>query len=166
VHPREPAIRYRRATRDDEPLLWAMLYHAIHVPPGSAPPPADVVRSPELARYVEGWSADDLGVIADSWDGVAVGAGWLRILAGDRAGYGHVADEVPELAIAVLPGWRGRGIGSEMMRQLFAAARGRHERVSLSVNRANPARRLYERLGFRGVTVRGDAIVMLLDLDP
>ena len=164
--PPADAIRYRLAARGDEPLLWTMLYHAIHVPSGATPPPADVVREPELARYVEGWSADDLGVIAESPDSTALGAAWLRLLAGDRAGYGHVADDIPELAIAVLPDWRGRGIGSTMLRQLLDGAVERHQRVSLSVNRANPACRLYERFGVREVITRGDALVMALDLGP
>jgi ribosomal protein S18 acetylase RimI-like enzyme len=158
------AIRYRPATREDEPLLWTMLYQAIHVPSGAEPPPEDVVRRPELARYVEGWSDDDLGLIA-IWHGERVGAAWLRLLTGEHRGYGHVADDVPELAVAVLPQWRGRGVGSALLRRLLASARERHTRVSLSVNAANPARRLYERLGFRNVEMRGDAVAMVLDLE-
>ena len=158
------AIRYRPATRDDEPLLWTMLYHVIHVAPGAAPPPEDIVRGPELSRYVEGWSDDDLGVFAEL-EGEPLGAAWLRLLTGERRGYGYVADNVPELAVAVLPQWRGRGVGSALLRRLLLAARERHTRVSLSVNAANPARRLYERLGFRDVEPRSAAIVMVLDLD-
>jgi GNAT superfamily N-acetyltransferase len=164
VAPFPRAIRYRPATREDEPLLWTMLYHAVHVPPGAAPPSEDVVRRPELARYVEGWSDEDLGLIA-IWHGQRVGAAWLRLLTGERRGYGHVADDVPELAVAVLPQWRDRGVGSALLRRLLAAAGERHTRVSLSVNAANPARRLYERLGFRELGTRGDAVVMVLDLE-
>jgi len=129
------AVRYRPARRNDEPLLWEMLYHAIHVPPGTEPPPPDIVPRPELARYVAGWLDDDLGVIASSHDDASlVGAASLRLLTGDRAGYGYVADDVPELTVAVLPGWRGLGVGTAMLRRLLATARDRHTRVSLSVN--------------------------------
>jgi ribosomal protein S18 acetylase RimI-like enzyme len=58
--------------------------------------------------------------------------------------------------LGVLPPWRGRGIGSALLRRSFAtfAARGL-ERVRLNVDAENPtgATRLYERVGMR--TVRG-----------
>ena len=156
-------VRCRSATIDDEPFLWTALLHAIYVPLGAPLPSADVVRESAMAKYVEGWSSTDLGFIAEASDGACVGAAWLRVLNGDRAGFGYVADDVPELAIAVLPGWRGRGIGGAMLRELISVARSRHRRISLSVNHANPARRLYERFGFREVATRGDAVTMLLE---
>lgn len=53
------------------------------------------------------------------------------------------------LDIALLPAHRGRGIGGECLRRLIdeAAAGGRS--VSIHVETGNPARRLYERLGFQ-----------------
>ena len=64
-------------------------------------------------------------------------------------GYGYVDDETPELAIAVLPDHRGRGLGRRLLRELLDAAGGRFGAVSLSVRAENPAWRLYERTGFR-----------------
>ncbi|NND02581.1 MAG: GNAT family N-acetyltransferase, partial [Acidimicrobiia bacterium] len=37
-------------------------------------------------------------------------------------------------------------------------------RLSLSVNKPNPARRLYERLGYEIVEDRGSSVLMVLDL--
>jgi len=54
------------------------------------------------------------------------------------------------LGIAVVERSRGSGIGTAMLRQLFAVT----PRCSLSVDTRNQALRLYERLGF--VTVRTD----------
>jgi hypothetical protein len=53
--------------------------------------------------------------------------------------------------MAVLPGHRGRGIGTALLGRALEAAGARGEAVSLSVARTNPARRLYERAGFVGV---------------
>ncbi len=54
-------------------------------------------------------------------------------------------------AVAVLPEWRGRGVGRQMMeRALAEAARGGRRRVGLYVVEGNtPAVRLYTSLGFR-----------------
>jgi ribosomal protein S18 acetylase RimI-like enzyme len=158
-------FRCRVARSDDEPFLWIALYHAIHVPAGKISPPLEIVRRAELARYVQGWSAErEPGVIAETPDGKRIGAAWVRLLQGDHAGYGHIADEVPELSMAVLTDWRGLGVGTLLLQQLLDALPPRFQRVTLSVSASNPARRLYERLGFRQVKVIDDAAVMVRDL--
>lgn len=70
-------------------------------------------------------------------DGVPAGR-----LVVDRA-----ADHVHLVDIALLPAYRGRGVGGQLLTELLAEGR----RVTLQVERDNPARRLYERLGFRVV---------------
>ena len=51
--------------------------------------------------------------------------------------------------IQILPEKQGGGLGSIILEKLLADADEAGASVSLSVLRANPARRLYERLGFR-----------------
>lgn len=162
VMPPACPVRYRVARSDDEPFLWTALYHAIHVPPGEAAPPPEIVHRPESARYVRGWSPQaEPGVIAETTaDGQPVGAAWVRLLTGDGTGHGYVADDVPELSIAVLPGWRGRGVGTAMLERLLRAVEPRYRSVSLSVSRTNPAQRLYERLGFREVGSKDSSLIM------
>ncbi len=54
------------------------------------------------------------------------------------------------LHLAVLPKYRGRGLGMQLLRDLAGTYRDRGiQRMDLGVTLANPARRLYERLGFR-----------------
>jgi ribosomal protein S18 acetylase RimI-like enzyme len=157
---------FRRASVDDVDFLWEMLYHASYAADLGAPGPGALREHPELARYVDGWGRRaDLGVIAvDDETDERVGAAWLRLLTGDAKGYGYVDDDTPELAIAVLPAHRGQGVGEQLLRELLDAARGTSRAVSLSVRTDNPARRLYERVGFRtvpGTDPAGASITMM-----
>lgn len=60
----------------------------------------------------------------------------------------RMANEVRVMDIALLPDHRGRGIGSALMRELLDEAGRARKFVSLHVENENPAKRLYERLGF------------------
>jgi ribosomal protein S18 acetylase RimI-like enzyme len=138
-------ITLRPAQAEDEPFLLAMLFYAAHMHDEPGATHAQILERPALARYVVAFGgAGDLGVIAEG----GLGAAWVRLLRGEGRGYGWVDDETPELAIAVAPEAVGRGVGTAMMRELLARARGQFPGVSLSVRRDNPARRLYARLGF------------------
>ncbi len=57
--------------------------------------------------------------------------------------------------IALIAGRRGRGIGSALIAELLAEASEHASAVELHVESFNPARRLYERLGFCMVENRG-----------
>jgi ribosomal protein S18 acetylase RimI-like enzyme len=157
-------VRYslRRAGVDDVDFLWAMLYEASYAAELGVPSPAALRVHPVLARYVDGWGRPtDLGVVAvEPETGERVGAAWLRLLTGDVKGFGYVDDDTPELAIAVIPTHRGRGIGAQLLRSLLEAGRGNFRAVSLSVRTDNPARRLYERIGFRVVHPAGASVTM------
>ncbi len=74
-------------------------------------------------------------------DGDAIG----RLYLDWRAGELRIMD------IALLPEWRGRRIGRRLMEDALAAATERGAFVSLHVERDNPARQLYQRLGFRDI---------------
>jgi ribosomal protein S18 acetylase RimI-like enzyme len=51
--------------------------------------------------------------------------------------------------IALAPAFRGRGIGTRLLRSLMAEAEDSGRKLSIHVEANNPARTLYERLGFR-----------------
>lgn len=120
------------------------------------------------SRYLTGWPrTGDVGVVAETSDGVSVGAAWFRFLPADDAGYGYVADDVPELSIGVLPGHRGEGAGTRLMEALIGRARElRLRAISLSVEDGNRARQLYDRLGFQRVGRNGGSDTLLLELTP
>jgi Acetyltransferases len=50
--------------------------------------------------------------------------------------------------IEVLPAYQGQGIGTHLISGLMTEARGKGIPITLQVLKVNPARRLYERLGF------------------
>ena len=57
--------------------------------------------------------------------------------------------EIRLIDVALLPDARGRGIGTQLVERLLAEAGGHNAAVTLNVEPFNPARRLYERFGFR-----------------
>jgi GNAT superfamily N-acetyltransferase len=159
-------IAVRRARARDRAFLGSMVLEAANWDPQRPPLSSEAVAAePTLRRYLAGWPRPtDLGVVAEA-DRVPVGAAWLRFLDATGPGYGFIADGIPEVSIGVAPPWRGRGIGGRLLDALVALARERAiEAISLSVETANPARRLYERHGFLPVGEDGEAITMRLDL--
>ena len=108
-------------------------------------------------RYVKGWGRrGDAAVIALE-NGFPVGAAWYRLFTEREPGYGFVDEQTPELAIAVVPGARGKGFGDELLGALCRRARldGRPA-LSLSVDPANPSLHLYEKHGFVKVAETDD----------
>lgn len=122
----------------------------------------DIRRDPRLARYIAAWpQPGDLGVIAETTR--PIGAAWIRFFTADEPGYGFLGETTPEIAMGVEPAWRGQGVGSQLLEQLITAAEAADiATLSLSVAAANPARRLYERAGFRHVTQSQGSITMIL----
>lgn len=164
----DDVYRIRPATPADEPFLWEMLYQSLYVEEGAAPFPREVLRRPEVARYVEGWGrAGDLGFVAvEGASDIPVGAVWSRLPEGIDKGFACVDEETPELAVAVLPGHRGRGVGTALLKRLLAEASALFPAVCLSVSPENPARRLYERMGFETLEVRGGHPLMWMKFRP
>jgi ribosomal protein S18 acetylase RimI-like enzyme len=158
-------VLLRDATADDLPALIAALVEAVNWHGREELGEAAVMSQPHLAHYVAGWPRPgDFGTIAVA-GGAAVGAAWCRVFSAEDAGYGYVADDVPELSIGVAPRWRGQGIGTALLDRLISQARDRGMRtVSLSVEDYNHARLLYQRAGFTVVGREGESDVMLLHI--
>ena len=144
----------RQLTSEDEPILWEMLYYGLSYAGKSEPPSRDVVRRPEISRYVEGWGrVGDAGFVAhDKKNQALLGAAWLRRPM-DKS------DASPELALAVKPEHRRHGIGTALLTQLVRANPDQST-ISVSFVAGKPVFRLYERFGFKVVEQRPDAVVM------
>ena len=64
-----------------------------------------------------------------------------------------------------MPSKRGHGIGDELPQELIAKAKAAgYDRLSLSVEPGNPARKLYERHGFAVVDEGAEAWTMVASL--
>lgn len=128
------------------------------------PPIEEALREPELVKLLRDWGQreGDTGVIACDDENEAIGAAWYRLWSDNEHSYGYVSPKIPELAIAVHAEHRARGIGGELLNALLRnAAQNGIEQISLSVERDNPAIRLYESHGFQKHSTVGNAWTMI-----
>lgn len=155
-------VECRRAGDADFAFLATMLGEAAVWRPSKPTPTGDqVLADPRYAMYLAGWPRrGDYGLVAEQ-DG-PVGAAWYRTYTEAIHGYGFVAEDIPELSIAVRASRRREGIGRRLLMELIRAsvAEG-HPALSLSVNHENPARGLYESVGFVEVERRESASTMI-----
>ena len=151
----------REIRPEEHNLLREFLYQAIYLPEGVDPPPRSVVDLPELQVYVAdfGTRPGDYCMVAEA-EGNVVGAAWCRIM----EDYGHIDSSTPSLAISLLPEYRGQGTGTRLLNGLLLLLRENgYRRASFSVQKENPALRLYHRTGFRIVAEKGTEYLMLWD---
>jgi GNAT superfamily N-acetyltransferase len=66
--------------------------------------------------------------------------------------------------VALLPEHRGKGIGTGLLADVLAEAGAAARPVRLHVGRSSPARRLYDRLGFRQIADQG--VYLFLEREP
>lgn len=152
-------VTIRKIQKQEYPLLDNFLYEAIFVPEGIEPPPKSIISSPELQIYVKrfGESKDDWGLVAEV-GGKIVGAVWVRIM----NDYGHIDDETPSLAISLYKKYRGFGIGTAMMKEILTLLKSHgYSRVSLSVQKANYAAKMYLKIGFEIVRENEEEYIMV-----
>ncbi len=161
------ALTIRELTSDDLPFLREMLYAALAWRPSPELPPFElVIDHPQLAIFHAGWGREgDAGLVAEEEDR-RIGAVWWRFFTDAEHGEGFVDEFTPELAIAVVDGHRGRGVGRALMLAMHDLGRRRGiRRVSLSVDAENPAKRLYAALGYVDHEPGDDLGRMVLELD-
>jgi ribosomal protein S18 acetylase RimI-like enzyme len=152
----------REIQKQEYPLLDKFLYEAIFVPEGIEPPPKTIITSPELQVYVAhfGESKDDWGFVAEVDDKI-VGAVWVRIM----DDYGHIDDKTPSLAISLYQEYWGFGIGTAMMKEILTLLKSHgYNQVSLSVQKANYAAKMYLKIGFEIVWENEEEYIMTFHL--
>ena len=126
----------RKGGAQDVRFLRDMLHHAYYW--------RERVPGSLVSRYVRGWGRPgDTAVIALE-NGFPVGAAWFRVFGLEEPGYGFVDEQTQELIA------KARDAG--------------YERLSLSVEPGNPARKLYERHGFSIVDEGAEAWTMVATL--
>ena len=152
----------REMTAQEYPLLDDFLYEAIFVPEGVEPPSKSIITAPELQIYVKdfGTSKDDFSLVAEVENKI-IGAVWVRIMNDN----GHIDDKTPSLAISLYKKYRGQGIGSSLIKEMLSLLQAHgYKHVSLSVQKANYATKLYQKIGFRIIKEIGDEWIMTYNL--
>ena len=102
----------------------------------------------------------DYGFVAEV-DHEVVGAVWVRIM----DDYGHVDDKTPSFAISIYKGYRGYGIGTDLMkRMLELLKKNGYKQTSLAVQKSNYAVKMYKDLGFYTIAENDEEYIMICKL--
>ena len=148
--------------KEEHCLLSNFLYEAIYIPDGVEPPPKSIINSPELQEYIFefGKRKHDKALVAET-QGKIVGAIWVRIM----NDYGHIDNDTPSLAMSVSKEYRGLGIGSSLLKELLSALKSvGYSKISLSVQKANFAVKMYKQAGFTVVDENSEEYIMVVNL--
>ncbi len=148
----------RPIRKEEIPILGDFLYEAIFIPEGVAAPPSSILDDENLQVYIRdfGQMHDDRCLVAEVGDKI-VGAIWSRIM----NDYGHIADDVPSIAISLYKEYRNLGIGTDLLRQMLELLKADgYKSVSLSVQKANYAMCMYKKAGFRILSDDGEEALM------
>ena len=140
----------------------------------STPEDADFLRDAHhrgLRDPVEAtWGTWDAALqerFADEW--LATATPQVVMVGGEPAGYLEVEQRPTQVHVAnivLVPEVQGRGIGTRILQDVIADATARRLPVHLQVMKGNPARELYERLGFRRIGETAFHTQMLRPLPP
>lgn len=152
-------IKVRKWKDGEQAFLEDFLYEAIFIPEGVEAPSREIIRLPELQVYITdfGKKPDDICFLAEV-DGKVAGAVWVRVM----EDYGHLEEGVPSFAISLYKEYRGKGIGTELMKRMLQelAQRG-YEKASLAVQKANYAVKMYQKVGFEIVGENEEEYLMM-----
>jgi GNAT superfamily N-acetyltransferase len=154
-----PAVELRAATAEDDPFLLRV-YASVREPELEAAGFPVEQRGAFVAQQFEAQSRHyEEHYTETSFDVIVVD--------GEPAGRLIVARWEGELRIvdiALLPDWRGQGVGGGLLRGLIAEAEERGVKASIHVEEFNPALALYQRLGF--VPAGEHGVYLLLERPP
>jgi len=152
-----------RPIREAEiPQLKDFLYNAIFIPEGVAAPPREIINDESLQVYIRnfGQEPDDRCLVAES-NGKVVGAIWSRIM----NDYGHIAHDTPSIAISLYKEYRNQGIGTALLKHMLSLLKADgYKSVSLSVQKANYAMKMYQKAGFQVISDDAEEAIMKCNL--
>ncbi|MCI9125113.1 MAG: GNAT family N-acetyltransferase [Eubacterium sp.] len=153
--------KIREIKKHEYPILSDFLYEAIFIPKGMDRPPKSIIEQPELQVYVEDFGKEDDWCLVAEIKEKIVGAAWVRIM----DDYGHIDDETPSFAISLYEEYRNMGIGTALMRDMleFLTRKG-YKQASLSVQKANDAVRMYQKVGFEVIDENEEEYIMVCRL--
>lgn len=154
--------KIREIKENEIDILKDFLYEAIFIPKGVKPPAKEIIYQPELQVYLSGFGRkkSDIGLVAELNNKI-VGAVWVRIM----NDYGHVDDDTPSVAISLYKEYRNLGIGTAMMETMITRLKSEgYKQVSLAVQKANYAVKIYKKVGFVIVDENDEEYIMVCHL--
>ncbi len=153
--------RIREIRENEYYVLSEFLYEAIFIPEGMEKPPKAIIEQPELQVYIADFGkSDDWCLVAEVKEKI-VGAVWVRIM----DDYGHIDDETPSFAISLYEEYRNMGIGTALMRDMLELLKNKgYKQTSLSVQKANYAVRMYQKVGFEVIDENEEEYIMVCRL--
>ena len=153
--------RIREIRENEYYVLSEFLYEAIFIPVGMEKPPKAIIEQPELQVYIADFGkSDDWCLVAEVKEKI-VGAVWVRIM----NDYGHIDDETPSFAISLYEEYRNMGIGTALMRDMLEFLKNKgYKQTSLSVQKANYAVRMYQKVGFEVIDKNEEEYIMVCRL--
>lgn len=151
-----------REIRESEyPVLSDFLYEAIFIPEGIEKPPKSIIKQSELQVYIADFGKEDDWCLVAEVKGIIVGAVWVRIM----NDYGHIDDETLSLAISLYNEYRHLGIGMALMKTMLQFLKDKgYKQITLSVQKANYAVNMYQKIGFKVVSETEEEYIMLCHL--
>lgn len=152
----------REIRKNEYKLLEDFLYEAIFIPKGTQKPPREIINNEELQIYIKDFGTDknDNCLVAE-YDNKIVGACWTRIM----NDYGHIDDNTPSFAISLYKEYRGKGIGTKMMKTMLKLLKDKgYKKTSLSVQKNNYAVKMYKNAGFKIIDENTEEYIMVCDL--
>jgi GNAT superfamily N-acetyltransferase len=135
-------MKVQLARREDRAFVVEMARLACTLDGSPLPSAAD----PDVAALLPG--AADVAFVAVDDDAQLVGAAWWHIHEPPLL-FDADDEPLPELAMAVVEGRRGEGIGRALVEALARQAAQRYDALTLNVHLRNPAVGLYMQTGFR-----------------
>ena len=153
--------KIREIRKNEYSILFDFLYEAIFIPEGMDKPPKSIIEQPELQIYIEDFGKkDDWCLVAEIKEKI-VGTVWVRIM----DDYGHIDDETPSFAISLYEEYRNMGIGTALMRDMLELLKNKgYKQTSLSVQKANYAVRMYQKVGFEVIDENEEEYIMVCRL--
>ena len=153
--------RIREIRENEYCILSEFLYEAIFIPEGTEKPPKSIIEQPELQVYIKDFGkADDWCFVVEIKEKI-VGAVWVRIM----NDYGHIDDETPSFAMSLYEEYRNLGIGTALMGAMLQFLREKgYKQASLSVQKANYAVRMYQKVGFEVIDENEEEYIMVYRL--
>ena len=157
-------MKIRKLKQNETSILKDFTYLALYVPEGEPPFSRDILDSPRISKYYKNIDLQrEICYVAEDENQIT-GVVWGRYLTADNPGYGYYKDSYMELTISVLPEYRSKGIGRNLIVKFLKEAQERGvEGISLSVSYGNYAMKLYESLGFLVIKERETDILMVLE---